>query len=171
MEVYRKLGPGLLPGVVSPQQGPVPIAKEGKTDVINRVIIINSSHLRCFISRRSAMALQQAFVIAQLPTPSPQYAVGLVTDSVAYISTVYLRPWPGREGCLHCCRTSFPLIKIRPNFSPAATEPRLGLTPNQPLPFDPRIFWRAGGHLSRLDVTLNVQARHITPKLQGYWPC
>lgn len=86
-------------------------------------------------------------------TPSPQYAVGLVTDLVAYISTVYLRPWPGREGCLHCCRTSFPLIKIRPNFSPAATEPRLGLTPNQPLPFDPRSFWRAGGHLSRFDVT------------------
>lgn len=139
--------------------------------MMNIVIIINSSHLPCFISRRSAMALQQTGIRDCATTPSPQYAVGLVTDFVAYISTVYLRPWPGRKGCLHCCRTSFPLIKIRPNFSPAATEPTLGLIPNQPLPFDPRSFWRAGGHLSRFDVTPNVQARHITPKLQGYWPC
>lgn len=57
---------GLLPGAVSPQQGPVPTTKGGKAVVMNRAIIINSSHLPRFISRRSAMALQQAFVIAQL---------------------------------------------------------------------------------------------------------
>jgi hypothetical protein len=70
--------------IVLPQQGLIPTAKGKTANVTNKLIIVDSSHLPSFISRRSAMALQQAFVIAQLHHRRNN-TVGLVTDSVAYI--------------------------------------------------------------------------------------
>jgi hypothetical protein len=105
---------------------------------------------------------------------SEQRLVGLVTDFPLDIK-YHLPHTPGwREGVSIVAEFLYRTSRYtspRPNFPPAATESGMELAPTKSLPFDPRSFWRAGDHLGRFDVTPSIQARQITPKLQGYLAC
>lgn len=110
-----------------------------------------------------------------LPSLLLKATSGWVGDGFPFDIKYHLPHTPGwREGVSIVAEFLYRTSRYtspHPNFPPAATESGMELAPTKSLPFDPRSFWRAGDHLGRFDVTASIQARQITPKLQGYLAC
>lgn len=92
-------------------------------------------------------------VLSTLDTPGVE-GVSIVADSLYRTS---------RRLCWHVWQA------YGANFPPAATESENDLAqPSQVTALRcSQLFWLAGDHLGRFDVTPSIRTRQITPKLQG----